>query len=281
MLEVTGGQWSRNIPIPRAAGEDMFTSRLAREMKIFPYRQNIATVVSAMMDKDRQDVARKRQAFTRVGDPSHEVKRARGSMKFATPGSHKPPPAAKLTVFGPSKSSSGARAVAAGSSKPPSAEPTKERGPPSPLCTAEAAAGGADLAMDICVDDYRVGGVMMFDAHTGQGLVGECLFIVIIFLFFSQGLCLRQDCGVGSDAGQLVVVPAPVAVALAMEAGGTKGASQDAWSKFCASGKIVSAAAIKDVAGSVSHQLKHASQQLKHVSRLGLHQFVVFMWLRI
>jgi hypothetical protein len=33
--------------------------------------------------------------------------------------------------------------------------------------TDEAAAGGADLDMDICVDDYRVGGVMMFDAHMG------------------------------------------------------------------------------------------------------------------
>jgi hypothetical protein len=39
--------------------------------------------------------------------------------------------------------------------------------------TDEAAAGGANFDMDICVDDYRVGGVMMFDAHTGQGLVGE------------------------------------------------------------------------------------------------------------
>jgi hypothetical protein len=27
--------------------------------------------------------------------------------------------------------------------------------------------------MDVCVDDYLVGGVMMFDARTGQGLVGE------------------------------------------------------------------------------------------------------------
>ena len=33
MLKVTGGRWPRNVPIPRAAGEDMFTSRLAREMK--------------------------------------------------------------------------------------------------------------------------------------------------------------------------------------------------------------------------------------------------------
>jgi hypothetical protein len=35
MLEVTGGHWLRNVPIPRAAGEDMFTSRIVRELKIF------------------------------------------------------------------------------------------------------------------------------------------------------------------------------------------------------------------------------------------------------
>jgi hypothetical protein len=132
--------------------------------------------------------------------------------------------------------------------------------------------------MDIYVDDYRVGGVMMFDAHTGWGLVGECLFIVIVF---SWGLGLGQDCGAGSYAGQLAIVPAPVAAAPAAAAGGTKDASQDTWSKFSASGEIASAAAVKDVAGSVSQQLKHATQQLKHVSRLGLRQFVVFMWLRI
>jgi hypothetical protein len=39
--------------------------------------------------------------------------------------------------------------------------------------TDEAAAGGVDLDMDICVDDYRVGGVMMFDAHMSRGLIGE------------------------------------------------------------------------------------------------------------
>jgi hypothetical protein len=176
MLEVTGGRWPRNVPIPRAAGEDMFTSRLAREMKIFPYGRNIVGVVSVVMDKDRQDATRKRRAFTRVRDPSREVKKAWGIAKSAAPGSSKPPPAAKPAVPGPSKPSSGARVVAPGSSKPPSAEPTQERGPPSPLHTAEAAAGGADLSMDICVDDYHVGGVMMFDARTGRGLVGEYYF---------------------------------------------------------------------------------------------------------
>ena len=32
MLKVTGGRWPRNVPIPWAAGEDIFTSCLAREM---------------------------------------------------------------------------------------------------------------------------------------------------------------------------------------------------------------------------------------------------------
>jgi hypothetical protein len=47
-----------------------------------------------------------------------------------------------------------------------------------------------------------------------------------------------------------------------------KGSSQDPCSKFCASGDITSAAATKDVAGSVA-------RQLKHVRRLGLRQFVI------
>jgi hypothetical protein len=126
MLEVTGGRWPRNVLIPRAAGEDIFTSSLAREMKIFPYGRNIAAVLSAVMDEDRQDVARNRRAFTRVGDPSREVKRARGGAKSTAPGSSKPPSAAKSAVPGTSKSSVGARAVASGAGKPPSVEPTKE-----------------------------------------------------------------------------------------------------------------------------------------------------------
>jgi hypothetical protein len=57
MLKVTGGRWPKNVPIPRAAGEDFFTSRMARDLKIFPYGQNIAAVVSVVMEKDRQDAA--------------------------------------------------------------------------------------------------------------------------------------------------------------------------------------------------------------------------------
>jgi hypothetical protein len=137
--------------------------------------------MSAVMDKDRQDATRKRRAFTRVEDPSREVKKARRISKSTAPGSSKPPPAVKPAVPGPSKPSSGVKCVTPGSSKPPSAEPTRERAPPSLLRTAEAVGGGTELSMDICVNDYRVGGVMMFDAHTGRGLIGEFLLLYVFF----------------------------------------------------------------------------------------------------
>jgi hypothetical protein len=57
MLRVTGGWWPKNVPIPRAADEDFFTSRMVRDWKVFPYGRNIAAVVSAVMDKDHQGAA--------------------------------------------------------------------------------------------------------------------------------------------------------------------------------------------------------------------------------
>jgi hypothetical protein len=76
MLEVTGGRWPKNVPIPRATGEDFFTSRMARDLRVFPYGRNIAAVVSAVMNKDRQDAAQKRRAVVRMVDPVREAKRA-------------------------------------------------------------------------------------------------------------------------------------------------------------------------------------------------------------
>jgi hypothetical protein len=200
MLKVTRGRWPRNVLIPRAAGEDIFTSRMARELKFFPYGWNIAVVVSAVMDKDHQDAARKRRAITRVEDPMREVKRARGGAKSAAPGSSKPPPAAKPAVPGPSKSSAGSRAAASGVGKLPSAEPAKERRSPLPVRTDEAATGGADFDTDICVDDY---------------LVGE-FFLEWVF---------EQGYGAGSDAGQLAIVPSPVAATSPAVAVGAKDTS--------------------------------------------------------
>jgi hypothetical protein len=100
MLEVTGGRWPKNVPIPRAAGEDFFTSCMARDLKVFPYGQNIAAVVSIVMEKDRKDAAQKRRAVVRIGDPLREAKKAHGSAKAAAPGSSKPVPATKLATPG-------------------------------------------------------------------------------------------------------------------------------------------------------------------------------------
>jgi hypothetical protein len=82
MLEVTGGRWPKNVPIPRAAGEDFFTSHMARDLKVFPYGQNIAAVVSAVMERDRQDAAQKRQAVVRIADPMCEAKRRGGARRL-------------------------------------------------------------------------------------------------------------------------------------------------------------------------------------------------------
>jgi hypothetical protein len=119
MLEVTGGRWPKNVPIPRAAGEDFYTSRMACDLKVFPYGRNIAVVVSAVMNKDRQDAAQKRWAIVRMVDPMREAKRARGNAKAAASGSSKPVPAAKADAPRPSKVSASAKTAASGGGKPP------------------------------------------------------------------------------------------------------------------------------------------------------------------
>ena len=60
----------------------------------------------------------------------------------------------------------------------------------------------------------------------------------------------------------MVVVPPSAATALPMAVAGRKCAAQDPWATFCASGEIPSAAAAKEVAGSMSQRLREASQQL-------------------
>jgi hypothetical protein len=93
MLKVTGGWWPKNVPIPRAVGEDFFTSRMVRDFREFPYGWNIAAVVSAMMDKDRQEATQKRRVVVRL--PEARPKRARGTAKAAAPGGSQPTLAAK------------------------------------------------------------------------------------------------------------------------------------------------------------------------------------------
>jgi hypothetical protein len=123
MLEVTGGRWPKNVPIPHAAGEDFFTSRMARDLKVFPYGRNIAAVVSSAMERDRQDAAQKRWAVVRIADPMREAKKARGSAKAAASGSSKPMPTAKPAAPEHNKASASAKAAASDRSKPPRAIP--------------------------------------------------------------------------------------------------------------------------------------------------------------
>jgi hypothetical protein len=149
MLRVTGGWWPKNVPIPRAAGEDFFTSRMVRDWRVFPYGRNIATVVSAVMDKDRQGAAQKHQAVVRL----HEArpKRQRGTAKAATPGESQPPLAAKSTAPGSNRVPEAAKAVAAGGTKSVPAGAVKARELPPPGKRV------ADFATDISVEDYLVG----------------------------------------------------------------------------------------------------------------------------
>jgi hypothetical protein len=156
MLEVTGGRWPKNVPIPRAAGEDFFTSRMARDLKVFPYGRNIATVVSAVMERDRQDAVQKRRAVVRIADPMREAKRARGSAKAAASGGSKSVPAAKPAALGHGKAPVSMKAAASSRSKPPPGGVVKGRSPLSP------ARRIADFGTDISVDDYLVGKLKPF-----------------------------------------------------------------------------------------------------------------------
>jgi hypothetical protein len=143
MLEVTGGRWPKNGPIPHAAGKDFFTSRMARDLRVFPYGRNIAAVVSAVMNKDRQDAAQKRRAVIRL--PDARPKRARGTAKATVPDGSQP------AAPGSSKVPESAKAVGAVGTKSAPDGAVKVRELPSPGKRV------ADFGTNISVDDYLVG----------------------------------------------------------------------------------------------------------------------------
>jgi hypothetical protein len=149
MLKVIGGWWPKNVPIPRAAGEDFFTSRMVRDFRVLPYGRNIAAVVSAVMDKDRQEDAQKRRAVVRL--PEARPKRARGTANAAAPGGSQPTLAAKSVGPGSSKVPDVVKAAGAGGAKSTSAEAAKTRELPLPEKRI------ADFGTDISVDDYLTG----------------------------------------------------------------------------------------------------------------------------
>jgi hypothetical protein len=248
MLRVTEGRWPKNVSIPRAAGEDMFTSRMARELKIFPYGRNIAAVVSAVMEKDRQDAASKHRVVVRIGDPFREAKKARGARSL-------PPSAAANWRRLRSRPPLG----------PGSLRQVRRR-----LLLAWASHPLASWRRGKSCPRRRVLTRRRHVLPTSTQISTSEIILEVSFF----GLGRNQDRGAGSDVGQLAVVPTPVVATSPMAAIGVKGASQDPWSAFCASGTILSAAAAKDMVGSMSRQLRQASQQLsqqlKHVSCVGL-----------
>jgi hypothetical protein len=139
---------------------------MARDLKVFPYRRNIAAVVSAVMNKDRQDAAQKRWAVVRMGDPAREAKRARGSARAAASGSSKPAAPAKAVASGPSKASAGAKAATSGGGRPPLGETTKGQELPSPRGRV------ADFGTNISVEDY-LGGKFFLTEDMLQGRVRD------------------------------------------------------------------------------------------------------------
>jgi hypothetical protein len=168
MLKVTGGWWPKNVPIPRVAYEDFFTSRMVHDMRVFPYGRNIAAVVSAVMDKDRQEAAQKRRAVVRL--PEARPKRARGTANSAAPGGNQSTLAAKTAAPGSRKVPEVLKAAGVGGTKSASAGAMKTRELPSP------ARRVADFATNISVDDY---------------LVGKPLARVCFFFFFLLLICCR------------------------------------------------------------------------------------------
>jgi hypothetical protein len=69
---------------------------MTRDLRVFPYGRNIAAVVSAMMNKDRQEAAQKRRAVIRL--PEARPKRARGTAKATAPGGSQPTLAVKTAA---------------------------------------------------------------------------------------------------------------------------------------------------------------------------------------
>jgi hypothetical protein len=149
MLEVTGGRWPKDVPIPRAAGEDFFSSRMARDLRVFPYGRNIADVVSAVMNKDRQEAAQKRRAVIRL--PEARPKRARGTAKATILGGSQPTLAVKPVAPGSSKVPESMKAAGAGGTKSAPNGVAKVRELPSPGKRV------ADFGTNFSVDDYLVG----------------------------------------------------------------------------------------------------------------------------
>jgi hypothetical protein len=122
---------------------------MVRDLRVFPYGRNIAVVVSAVMNKDRQKAAQKRRAV--ISPPEARLKRARGTAKATVLGGSQPTLAAKSAAPGSGKVPESVKAAGAGETKSAPDGATKVRELPSPGKRV------ADFDTNISVDDYLVG----------------------------------------------------------------------------------------------------------------------------
>jgi hypothetical protein len=60
MLRVTRGEWHKKIIIPWLQARTILRLVWLEILNFFPYRRKIGAVVTTMMDKDRQESARKK-----------------------------------------------------------------------------------------------------------------------------------------------------------------------------------------------------------------------------
>jgi hypothetical protein len=243
MLRVTGGCWPRNVPIPRAAGMDFFTSRMVREWRVFPYGRNIAAVVSAVMDKDRQGAAQKHQAAVRLVEA--RPKRQRGAAKATGPGGGRPPLAAKSGVPASSKAPE-ATAGAGGSKSAKAVPPTGGVAEVAKAARALPLSGKrvADFATNISVEDY-LGGKSL------------ALFIFYLYIFFFF-LFIRWYVA-GSGEGQLAMVAPAAATTKAAAVPEAKGGA------LSAGGEVSALAVVMDEAGAATRRLKEVTEALSQV----------------
>jgi hypothetical protein len=84
-------------------------------------------------------------------DPRQEAKLARASTKAAAPSTVMPPPVAPVVAT---------------------------RMPSPSRVTETAVSGTSGAGQELSVDDYLVGGVTMFDAHTGLPSAGELSYLI-------------------------------------------------------------------------------------------------------
>jgi hypothetical protein len=183
MLEFTGGRWPKDVPIPRAAGKDFFMSRMARDLRVFPYGRNIAAVVSAVMNKDRQEAAQKRRAVIRL--PEARSKRARGTAKATVPGGSQPALAAKPAAPRSSKVPESVKAAGTGGTRSASDGAAKVRELPS------SGKRVADFGTNISVDDYLVGRFFL----TGDTLQDRARGNLLLFRLRWRPWCLPRCLG--------------------------------------------------------------------------------------